>query len=186
MRKFYSSGILFLAIFSGYCLQAQNLSTDKVVLDLVKKNAVQLKLSTTDVDNVAISDSYTDAKTNIRYVYLQQTYQGLKVYNSIKTVVLRNNELLFSSGNFVENIQEKAGAGFASAAIEAEQAIAKAALHLKLPAPAGLRSIENKFNAEKKMIFSAGGISKKNIETELMWVAADDGSSVKSCMECEY
>ncbi len=178
MNKFYAS-IFSIALFvTGSHLHAQN-TNDKALLDLVRKNAAQLHLSPADADNVMISHSFTDHKTNIQYVYLQQAYQQIKVYNSIMTVIFRDNDVLYSSGKFVENLEEKAGAAVALPAIPAEQAINNAAIHLKLPVPYGLKNVENKFATEKKMIFSPAGIARENIGTELMWVAADDGSWVK-------
>ncbi len=178
MRKFYSVAIVLALVLAGFSLHAQN-AGNKSLLDLVKKNAAQLNISPADADNLVISHAFTDDKTNIQYVYLQQMYQNIKVFNSIMTVIFRNNEVLYSSGRFVDKIQEKAGAGLVSPAVQAEQAINNAALHLKLPILLGLRNTENKFATEKKMTFSGAGIAKEKIETELFWVVADDGSWVK-------
>ncbi len=178
MKKLYAV-ILSIALFTtGYHLNAQQPDAN-LLLDLVKKNAAPLRLSPADADNAMISHSFTDSKTNITYVYLQQAYQQIKVYNSIMTIIFRNDELLYSSGKFVENLAEKAGAGAAVPALLADRAISNAATHLRLPAPAGLRTVENKMATEKKIIFSGSGIAKNTIETELCWVAADDGSWVK-------
>ncbi|MEO7984686.1 MAG: M36 family metallopeptidase, partial [Bacteroidota bacterium] len=178
MKKLYTAILSLLLFFAGFHLQAQN-TNDKILLDLVRKNAVLLHLSPTDAGNVMISHSFVDSSTNIRYVYLQQAYQHIKVYNSIMTVIFRYNEVLYSSGKFVDNLAEKAGTDLASPSVMAPEAINFAAAHLKLPVPSGLNSVENKFTAEKKIIFSSAGIAKSNIETELLWVAADDNSSVK-------
>jgi hypothetical protein len=159
-------------------LNAQN-TNDKNLTDLVKKNAAPLHLRPFDADHAMISYAFVDSKTNIQYVYLQQAYQHIKVYNSIMTIIFRDNEVLYSSGKFVDSLEFKVGSAQASPALSAELAINKAATHLDLPLPSGLRSIENKFSQEKKIIFSPAGIAKNNIETELVWVASDDGSEVK-------
>jgi extracellular elastinolytic metalloproteinase len=176
MRKLYTTTFVFVALFASYLSRAQN-STDKTILDLIRKNAVQLQLSTADVENVMISYSYTDSRTNIRYVYLQQAFRQIKVYNSIKTIIFRDNDVLYSSGNFIQEIEQKAGNY--NPAVPAEQAIVKTAQHLQLPITTGIQVMENRFQAEKKLLFSTGGISKGNIETELLWVASDDGSTVR-------
>lgn len=176
MRKIYSALILLSFLFSGYNLYAQK-EDHELIRKLVVKNATQLGFSKEDAENATVSHAVYDAQTGISYVYMQQNYQGVKVYNSIKTVIFRNNEVLYASGKFVENINEKAGA--ATPALTAEQSIAAAARHLNLPAPSPLTRLENRFDAEKKIIFSPAGLAKEKIETELMWVASDDNSSVK-------
>lgn len=176
MRKIYSALILLSFLFSGYNLHAQK-EDHEFLRKLVKQNAALLGMSTEDADNATVSHAVTDAKTGISYVYMQQNYQGLKVYNSIKTVIFRNNEVLYSSGRFVEHIKDKTSAAVPS--LTAEQAITSAAQHLGLPAPALLSRLENRFDAEKKIIFSPAGLAKEKIETELLWVASDDNSSVK-------
>lgn len=176
MRKFYSAFILLSFLLSGYSLYAQK-EDHELLRKLVKQNAAQLGFSAEDAENATVSHAVTDAATGISYVYMQQNYQGVKVYNSIKTVIFRNNEVLYASGRFVENIKNKAGT--AVPALTAEQAIISAAKHLNLPVPVQLSQLENKFNAEKKIIFWPAGIAKENIETELMWVASDDNSTVK-------
>src|SRR5688572_26086723 len=173
MRKIYLLvlGILFL----GNCIFAQN-RIDPQTLGLVRNNAVRLQLSDDDVNNAVVSSSYVDPTTNIRYVYLQQAKNNIKVYNGIKTIVFRDAEMLYSSGNFVTDLASKTGT--AQATLEASVAVLKAAQHLKLNSPTGLNIIENK-PAENKIIFSAAGIAKEKITAELFWVASADKSSVK-------
>ena len=175
MQKIYTA-LLCLSLFTGIGLQAQKIDQSKVIA-LVKKNAAQLQLTTADAENFIISSAYTDGKTNISYAYLQQTYQGIKVFNSIKTVIFRDNDVLYSSGNFVPMLEQKAGSP--SPSISADIAVSKAATSLGLAFPVTLRQVEDKLSLEKKVIFNSGGISKGNIETELFWVTSDDDLTVK-------
>src|SRR5688572_6369522 len=98
MRKLYflALGIFFL----GNCIYAQN-GIDQQTLGLIRNNAVRLQLSDDDIKNAVISSSYVDPTTNIHYVYLQQAKTNIKVYNVIKTIIFRNGEMLYTSGNFV-------------------------------------------------------------------------------------
>lgn len=178
MRKLYASVVFVMALLCMHGLQAQNkkAGNDPTLSD-VRKNAVRLQLSAYDAENAVVSHAFTDDKTNIRYIYLQQTWQQVKVFNSIKSVALRNGDVLYSAGNFVPDMASRSLQ--ATPSLSAEAAVSRAAGYLKLPAPSGLQSVENKFAAEKKMIFSPAGIAKQNIEAELVWVASEDGKSVK-------
>src|SRR5438270_487543 len=107
MRTFYAS----LAVLIGtlFCLNANAQKTDEAALrGLIKKNAAQLHISASDAENAVISNSYFDAGTNITYAYLQQRYKNLKVFDNILTIIFRDNEVLYSSGRFVGEIEKKA------------------------------------------------------------------------------
>jgi extracellular elastinolytic metalloproteinase len=173
MKAFRTHCFLLLALFSFALAQAQP-GKEAPVLQLVKKEAHRLGLSASEVDNSIVSSSYVDARTTIQYVYLQQGWQGVKVFNSIKSILFRDNELLYHSGRFVQDIAGKAGN--AQPALQPEAAVTKAAAHLGLPAPAGLTVSSNRMATEKKVVLSSGGIAKKEIEAELYWVATDAGA----------
>ncbi len=176
MKKFYAASILCLLFFTSYHLLAQQ-RPDGNLKTILQQNAAQLQISQADVDDVFISSSYTDPKTNIQYVYLQQAWQNIRVYNRILTILIRDNKILHAAGKFVNNMASKAGAF--TPAVQASQAIIKAAQYLQLPSPVALQNIEDKFAAEKKLIFSPAGIARQNIETQLLWVVADDDSTIR-------
>ena len=96
-----------LALFSVSPVKAQELS-EKTVQDLVKVNAAQLHISNADADNATINSYFTDPSTGITYTYIQQTWNGIKVYNTIITAAFRDNRLLYTSGKFVNDIGSKA------------------------------------------------------------------------------
>ncbi|MDP4263279.1 MAG: M36 family metallopeptidase [Bacteroidota bacterium] len=177
MRKLYPVAILIMVALTPICkLYAQEIS-EKTVLDLVKTNAAQLHISPADAGNASISSYFTDAVTGILHAYIQQTWEGIKVHNTIITAAFRDNKLLYTSGKFVNDIASKAGQ--AAPSIPADQAVTLSAQHLQLTAPVNLLAIENKFIAEKKIIFSPAGIAKQNIETELFWVTDDELQTIK-------
>lgn len=176
MRRLYTPAVLLWVLLHAFTLNAQE-SRDKNLLDLIRKNAAQLQLSPAEAEASFISSSYVDEKTGFRYVYLQQGYQGIRVFNAIKTILFRDNDVMYASGSFVYNLDKKVEG--AAPAITAETAIQAAAQHLKLDAPAGLRATSDQVGAAKKMKFSPAGIAKQDIETELFWVPSADGSSVR-------
>ncbi len=175
MKKFYL-GILCLLFFGSSNAQAQQ-KPDAHLTNFLRQNLERLQLTNADVDDALISSAYTDPKSNIQYVYLQQAWQNIKVYNSMLTVIIRDDKLLSVAGKFVSNMASKAG--LAGPVVPASQAITRSAQYLHLKLPVGLQITEDRFIAEKKLIFSPAGIAKRNIETELFWVPADDNSTVR-------
>jgi len=176
MRKLYSAAIVILALFSVSPVKAQELR-EKTVQDLVKANAAQLHISNVDADNATINSYFTDPSTGITYTYIQQTWNGIKVYNTIITAAFRNNKLLYTSGKFVNDIGNKASQPVPSLA--ADQAVIKSAEHLQLATPSNLQTVENKFASDKKIILSPAGIARQNISAELFWVTDDNLQNVK-------
>lgn len=126
-----------------------------------------------------VSDAYYDQNTGINYIYLQQTYLGVKVYNAIKVVIIKDGKLAYTSGKFVSNI-----ANIVSdivPAVAANDAIVHAASYVNLKAPANLTITDDQFTLNNKITFSDGGIAREKIETELLWVSTDDFNLVKLC-----
>jgi extracellular elastinolytic metalloproteinase len=176
MGKFYSAAIVFLALFFVCEVKAQDV-TEKSVQDLVKTHAAQLHITSTDANNVVINSYFTDPGTGILYSYIQQTWNGIRVYNTIITAAFRNNQLLYSAGKFVNDIATKAGQ--AAPSIAAEQAVIRSAEHLQLPRPVNLQVVDNKFSTDKKIVLSPASIAKQNITAELFWLADDELKTVK-------
>ena len=126
-----------------------------------------------------VSDAYYDKNTDINYIYLQQTYLGVKVYNAIKVIIIKDGKLAYSSGKFVSNI-----ANLVSdivPAVAANDAIVHAASYVNLKVPTNLTITDDQFAVSNKITFSDGGIAREKIETELLWVSTDDFNSVKLC-----
>ena len=101
MRK-----ILFLIItfFAFQQVNAQTGDPDKdAALQLVSANRLAIGLSADDLNNLAVSSSYVDRNSGIRYVYLVQTYLGIPVYNQMQVLTFRNGQLLSNAGGRVRS-----------------------------------------------------------------------------------
>ena len=175
MRKLSRISILIGTLLLFARADAQ--TDSKVLLELVKKNANKMWIPAADISTLSISNFHKDEKSGIVYVYLQQRYNGIKVHNSIISAAFRNNQLLYSSGKFVDSIAAKTR--HTAPSLAPRQAVERAAQELGLNAPAGLQQLEDRYSAEKKLIFSPAGIARQNIETELFYITTDEGRTVK-------
>ncbi|MDQ2752948.1 MAG: M36 family metallopeptidase, partial [Bacteroidota bacterium] len=164
-RKIAISLLLLCFVFTAFS-QSPDEASEKNKITL---SANRIGLSASAIQDAIILKNYTDNSTGIQHLYLQQTYKGIPVYNSIKTLAFKGNQLLYSSGGFVLKIKEN----FVDEkpVVQPVEAIGKAALHLHLPfAKEGFSFVRNEtINHTGKQFFSAQKIAKRNIETGLYW-----------------
>lgn len=139
---------------------------------LLIKNATRLGITPEDATGAVILQAYTDSKSHVTYVYLQQTYQQIKVYNTIISAAFVNGSLQYASGSFVKNITGKAGAPVASRSYE--DAIHGAMRHLHINEKAQLTGAVDQFATGKKYMVTADAIARRPIETTLYWTPSED------------
>lgn len=76
-----------------------------VTADYVTGHASQFGLAVSDLANYVVTNSYTDRKSGVSHIYLQQTYQGLPIIDStINVNVLPNGSILSANSSFVPNL----------------------------------------------------------------------------------
>ncbi len=177
MRNLYHGllyGLMAILLFAN-SVSAQAID-EKELKPLLLKNAARLGITPADVNTAVITQAYTDPATKITYVYLQQAYQQIKVYNTIITAAFNDGSFLYASGNFVKDIATKAGN--ATPVKSYTEAVRSAARHLQLDDEASLSTIANLFDTEKKYTVSAVAIARRDIEVSLYWTPSDDKERV--------
>ena len=155
-------------------VKAQTYSANKVK-DMLLSAKANLYVPELKQDYV-VSDAFYDKSSNISYIYLQQTYKGIKVYNAIEVIAIVDNKVAYSAGKFVKLIEKNNSA--TEPALSATDAINQAASILGLSAPANLSVVNDQFATNHKITFTDGGIAREKIEAELLWVSTDDFNSV--------
>lgn len=176
MRK-----ILFLIItfFAFQQVNAQTGDPDKdAALQLVSANRLAIGLSADDLNNLAVSSSYVDRNSGIRYVYLVQTYLGIPVYNQMQVLTFRNGQLLSNAGGRVFAMDQKVNVANGTPPVAAANALIAAIADRGLSSNQTPVIISIKDNGHK-IEFNNMGISRENITAQLMWVAATEGKTVR-------
>lgn len=167
---------IILSLFVVICFSFSSAAQQKgEEFQLIKKYAKQLELPA-DETNYVISDAYKDQSSGLTYIYIQQQYKGIKVFNQIITAAFKEDKLLYNSGSFIKNIEAKAGSSFP--VVDALTAVNKTATHLQLANPSGLQVFGDMMNLEKKIILNSGNIARQNIVANLYWVPVDDAATV--------
>jgi len=195
MPIFYTPGkraLLFLSLLTFSAVNAQMPQTTAPAarpqpqtpadskqkgMDLLRKNIRLTGLSQAELDSYQVTDAYPDKASGSFLVYLQQGYLGVPVYNKIGVYVFRNDTLVEKKANFIPAIALKAGPQV-SYSVEALQAIHFAAGHLALTVRQTPRMIQ-KDDVRRHYLFSNGGVSKKNISSDLVWLPVNDSKEVK-------
>ena len=168
------SFISFLLFFFNFASAQEN--DLESYRPLLVKNAVSLGITPTDAAEAVIMQAYTDKTTRITYIYLQQSYQQIKVYNTIITAAFIEDNLQYTSGTFVKNIADIAGTP--SRSKSHMDAVRGAARHLHLNERASLSLAKDLFAAEKRYTVAADAIARRPIETTLYWTPSDDKQQV--------
>ena len=169
MRLFTKTSVSFLVLLLAlnFTVNAQTDFKDKAML-WVQAAADQLNLGTADRQNLIISDAYTDASTNISFVYIQQRYQGIKVFNAINALAFKDGMLLSQTNRFAPKIEVYAAN--ISSSVSPESAVGLAALHVQAGLPVNLSVLQNTLSTDNRIVFNGAGIAKEKITVEKYWV----------------
>lgn len=141
----------------------------KLLSGLIRKNAASLGLSSNDLQNYRVSDAYNDATSGLTMVYLQQTFKGIDVFNSLQTIAFKNDRLVSIAGNRIGAVEDLVNVKEAKATLGAADAIRSAAKHLKLAAPSFMVPLTPE-NETKETEFSDLGISGVHVRSKMLWM----------------
>ena len=146
---------------------------------LLRKNLPATGLSQTVLNSYLVTDAYADRKSGNFLVYLQQTYQGIPVYNKISVYIFKNDTLI---GQRPDVFRIRANAANVAAkpqySVSPGQAIRNAANHLALPF-AGEPRLVRKDDIRQRFVYQAASVARKEISSDLIWLPARDGSGVR-------
>ena len=103
VRKFYWTSLILL--FSSVLVsQGIPVSIQKTLNEKIEKWG----LTSTDINNLRITDQYTDLRTGVTYIYLQQTINNVPVDRSITPLAISSEGKIFTSGSgFYKNIENR-------------------------------------------------------------------------------
>ncbi|HEV7349709.1 M36 family metallopeptidase [Telluribacter sp.] len=134
---------------------------------LLEQNLKQLQLRSPD--DVLISDAYPNASSGTFMVYIQQQHQGIRVLNSLRTLVFKEGKLVVQQGEFLRFDRSKTGRPLAS--LKPADALNRAMDHLDIPRSAGFRDTPAKASPNgHEVTFEPNGVSLNKIPTTLLWV----------------
>ncbi len=166
--------IIYLLIFFMVNLSfGQDFTT--AVNSYLQQHQAEFSLKQKDIAEVSISTQSFSKSLKAYNVYVEQYYQGIKIYNSVSPFVIKEGRVVTAQLSFVENLAQKTNS--TSPSISALAAISKATSSLGIDSPAGLSLLETlDHNA---YVFSKGGISMENIPVQLVYQRMNEEGTLK-------
>ena len=175
LRKYFILSILFLVTVNGFAQQIPL----KQAMQLIERNSAFLSVNSNDLDNVIITNAYTDKISGMKLIYLQQSFKRIPVYNSLQVVTLKDEAVLSVTGNRIAKMEEKINVEKTVPSITAKRAVGFAARALNIPVDFQLENtltIRKSSADNQKVTFGMSPISKEAITSDLMWIPLEDGT----------
>jgi len=170
--------LLAFFLFTASAVFAQVAESDRAVAtDLVRKNSSVIGLTGNDIDNSIITGTYIVPGSDVRMVYLQQSYQGIPVYNQLHVLAFRDGKVVSTAGSRVSSIENKVNSNGAPQ-IDPVNAVKTALTDVHAEAK-GLIVPVNILNEGRRFEFGSLGVSSENIFAELIWFPVEEGKSAR-------
>ena len=177
MRK-----ILLLILPLLLCVFVINAQTfnpeENAAISLVSAAKASIGLTAEDISNAKVARTYVDNSTGIRYVYLQQTFKAVPVYNQLLVLAFKGNTLVSKSGAFNNSIEKLANVSSGMPSVSAESAVQSALSDRGLHASQMAIAINRKDNGHQ-VEFGNMGISRENITAQLMWTPGENNKDIR-------
>ncbi|TPV35919.1 T9SS type A sorting domain-containing protein [Paucihalobacter ruber] len=141
-------------------------SFESVVTSYFDENLIKYKVQKLDYEDLVIQNQVFSKSTGITHLYLNQRYRGIKIYNAISSLAIKNNEVFYYANRFIPDIANKVNA--INPVLTPFLAIEKVSQSLGLSL---LENIVPKETRDNKYIFTKGNISQVDIPVELMFFA---------------
>lgn len=176
--------LLLVTLLCGTQMQAQQVISNESVMKLISENANKLMLTTDDQSNSRISSAYQDNRTGLLLVYLQQTYKGVDVYNSIQTIGFKNGKAISFTGTRVPKMIARANSQNAVPALSSSDAVRIAAANVNVPVSANIAPLKT-INDGRDFVFGKLGISDVDVKARQMWVNDETTNQAKLTWQIE-
>ncbi|MBL7703177.1 MAG: M36 family metallopeptidase, partial [Ferruginibacter sp.] len=166
-------------LFCVFSINAQNFNAaeETAAMSLVSASKAKLGLTSDELGNVKVSNTYYDNTTGIRMVYLTQTYQGIPVFNQMLVLAFKGDKLVSQQGAFNHSLQKFAAGKPATPSVTAASAVQSALSDRGLYASQMAAAISTKDNG-RKVEFGNMGVSRENITAQLMWTPVENSNEI--------
>lgn len=175
MKKEFLPLFVTLIIFcSGNLAHTQEKLTDSKlglqILDYIKTNKKLSYLSSTDIADIYLDKVTSSKPSGVTHAYIYQSYKGIKIYNAISNVAIKNNKIFYFKNNFVGNVAAKINT--IEPSLKPVQAIQNTTAHFNMSVSTSSKAIKKSKN---KTIFSNDSMSQEAIPVELMYFKDSTG-----------
>ena len=159
MKNFF---LFFILCSSVMQLFAQ--SNQELIADYISKESKN-NIVSRDLNEWIITDDYVDSRLDINYVYVQQMFHSVRVYNAISVFAIRNHKIAYFGPDYIQNIEPQNLN--TSPVIPATSAISLASAWAGVT-DAGPMNLISENKEKKQLYFSAPMLSNSPVLAELI------------------
>jgi extracellular elastinolytic metalloproteinase len=152
-----------LAFFTITLASAQDFSD--AVSTYLNNNRSELGFQSQDIEEFTINSHSYSKSMDVENVYVNQTYQGIEIFNSTSSFAIKNGTVVNASLSFANDVELKVNTTTPSNT--AASAISNAASAAGIQGPTNLQLLETV--GSNSFIFSNGSISLENIPVKLVY-----------------
>lgn len=170
MKRLQQSILLFTLLFISTGAFAQMQSNLDVALRHLEDNQKQWGLTTTDLQDLKISDHVYSKVGEIDHYYFTQRYNGVDVYNAVTAVHVAEGKVKSLRHNFISDLENKINTTVA----QYKEADAVKSVFQDLEISAALFDFTPKYRADGKVTFDKGNVSNVDITVKPMYQKVGD------------
>ena len=161
--------LLFLFLIST-SIFSQNQS-NTIIEEYLKETKSTHMLIDSDIDEFFINNEIDSESMGMKILYINQMHNGIKIYNAISTISVKDSEVFYYTNNFLKNITEKINSS--TPIISPSDAITNVINYYGLGIATNLRELSSEDNS---FIFSSGGVSQHAIPVDLAYYNNSESS----------
>jgi hypothetical protein len=150
-------------VFAQNDLESSQYGT--LIINYLEDNKSNFNFQDLDIEELILTDTYYSEHTDLTQVYVNQTFQGIRLFNAISSIAVKDDKVFYYANRFLNNISGRINS--TSPSFSPASAIQKVATELELE---GLQNIEELEHDINRYLFSSSGISSENITVELVYV----------------
>ena len=161
--------LLFLFLIST-SIFSQNQS-NTIIEEYLKETKSTHMLIDSDIDEFFINNEIDSESMGMKILYINQMHNGIKIFNAISTISIKDSEVFYYTNNFLKNITEKINSS--TPIISPSDAITNVINYYGLGIATNLRELSSEDNS---FIFSSGGVSQHDIPVDLAYYNNSESS----------
>jgi len=156
---------LFFTIISTEVKAQDELKESKFSTQIKKHlKLTKFELTNSDIQNLYVDSEYLSKKTQITHVYVGQQYNGVKIFNAISSIAIKDDNVFYVGNSFVKNVEDKITAE--SPIITQKQAIKIVATNFKLESNQEFKLVSSLNNT---YFYDKGNSFLQNIPVRLVY-----------------
>ncbi len=164
--------LLLIVVSASHVFGQNNLQSSEygaLIINYLDDRKLDFNFQEKDTEQLIVKNEYYSEDSGITHVYINQTYEGIAIFNAISSIAIKENRVFHFANRFLININEKVSATSPSQTPVA--AITSLANHFELGNPQNLEELER---SDYKYKFSNGAISQRPISVELVFVEVEN------------